>query len=295
MTSPSRTLQPRRRVLPGAWICLAIATALALTATAARAADFPLEIRPAAEASWGGSIQDVDKVLRSAAGELWCYFPGRTLKPILVEPKGGPITLFRRGPNGEYFVRLNTGGRLWAQHAFQFAHEFGHILANYDEHELRNKWFEESICEMASLFALRRMSETWKVRPPYPNWKDYSPALATYADERLRPARLPPGKRLADWYRENEALLRQDSCLRDKNTVVAAALLPLFEKRPESWQAIAWLNDGKSHGTRTFADYLGDWYARVPEKIRPIVRQIATEFAITIEEKTAENAASGGR
>ncbi len=218
---------------------------------------------------------------------MWPYFPGRTLKPILVEPKGGPVTLFRRGPNGEYLVRLNTGDRLWAQHAYQFAHEFGHILANYDEHEQCNKWFEESICEMASLFALRRMSETWKVRPPYANWKQYSPALAAYAKERIQAAPLPPGKTLAAWYRDNEPLLRKDPCLRDKNTIVAVALLPLFEKQPESWEAIAWLNDGASHGASTFARYLGDWFARVPERHRPAVREIARKFEITIEETKA--------
>ncbi len=262
-----------------------MAMALALAGSTARASDHPLDIRPAPGATWGGSLQDVDKVLRSAAAELWSYFPERTLKPILVEPKGGPITLFRRGPNGEYLVRLNTGDRLWAQHAYQFAHEFGHILASYDEHERNNKWFEESICEMSSLFVLRRMSETWKFRPPYSNWKEYSPALADYARQRMRTGQLPPGKTLAEWYRENEALLRQDPCLRDKNTVVAVALLPLFEQQPESWEAIAWLNDGASHGTRTFARYLGDWYARVPEKRRPIVRQIARQFSITIEDE----------
>ena len=37
------------------------------------------------------------------------YFPKRSLKPILVEPLGGPITLFDRGRNGEYRVRLDTG------------------------------------------------------------------------------------------------------------------------------------------------------------------------------------------
>jgi len=261
---------------------LAIAAALALTGPAACATDHPLDIHPIAGASWGGQIRDVEKVLHSAAETLWPYFPERTLKPILVEPKGGPITLFRRGSKGEYLVRLNTGDRLWAQHAYQFAHEFGHILANYDEYERPNKWFEESICEMASLFALRRMSETWKVRPPYPNWKDYGPALAKYADERIQTAQLPASKTLAQWYRENEPLLRQEPCLRDKNTIVAVALLPLFEKQPESWQAITWLNDGTAHGARTFAGYLGDWHARVPEKLRPLVRQIARKFAIEI-------------
>ncbi len=271
------------RCLPGTCTCLALATALALANPAARATDHPLDIRPVADASWGGEIQNVDRVLHSAADELWRYFPERALKPILVEPKGGPITLYRRGPNGEYLVRLNTGGRLWAQYSYQFAHEFAHILANYDERERCNKWFEESICETASLFVLRRMAERWKVRPPYPNWKDFGPSLAAFADDRIRAAQLPPGKTLAQWFRENEPLLRQEPCLRDKNTFVAAALLPLFDNQPEYWEAIAWLNDGASHDTRSFARYLGDWHARVPERLRPIVRQIAREFAVEVE------------
>ena len=94
------------------------------------------------------------------------------------------------------------------------------------------------------------MAETWRVRPPYPNWKDYGPSLAEYADDRIRAAQLPSGKTLAQWFRENEPLLRQEPCQRDKNTVVATALLPLFEKQPNNWEAVTWLNDGASHGSK---------------------------------------------
>jgi beta-glucosidase len=258
--------------------------ALALAVSAVRASVYPLDIRPAAGKPWGGAIQDVSQVLHSTAEVLWPYFPDRKLKPILVEPKGGPITLFRHGPRGEYLVRLNTGDRYWAQHAYQFAHEFAHILANFDEREVSNKWFEESICEMSSIFALRRMSETWKTQPPYPNWQDFAPALQRYADDRVQAGQLPPGKSLAQWYRENEPLLRKDPRLRDKNTIVAVALLPLFEKQPEGWEAITWLNDGASRGERTFARFLADWHARVPEKHQSFVRQIAAQFAIEIND-----------
>ena len=169
------------------------------------------------------------------------------------------------GSEGRVPRAAEHGRRHWAQHAYQFAHEFGHILANYDEHERHNKWFEESICETASLFVLRRMSETWKVRPPYPNWKDYIPALAKYADERIGPRSCRPARRSRSGTARTNRCSGKEPCLRDKNTVVAVALLPLFEKRPENWEAITWLNDGKPHGERTFARYLGDWHARVPE------------------------------
>jgi hypothetical protein len=289
MTVPPPIPQSRWRCLSGTYGSFAIATALLLTSQPARSASQPLDIRPAAEAPWGGRSQDVEKVLRSAAEALWPYFPERILKPILVEPKGGPITLYRRGPDGEYLMRLNTGNRAWAQHAYQFAHEFTHILANYDQNERRNKWFEESVCETASLFVLRRMSETWKVQPPYPNWKDYAPSLARYADERIRAGQLPPGKTLAGWYRENEPLLQRDACNWDKNVVVAAALLSLFEHQPKSWETIGWLNDCEPHGTRPFAAHLGDWHARVPARHRPFVRQVAGEFGIRIEGKKPDS------
>ncbi|MCY3017625.1 MAG: hypothetical protein NTW87_01155, partial [Planctomycetota bacterium] len=92
-----------------------------------------LDIRPKKGAPWGAGLEDVDKVLHAAAGELWKYVPGRQLPPILVEPKGGPITLFDRGPNGEFRVRLDTGDAYWAQYTYQFAHEFCHILCGNKE------------------------------------------------------------------------------------------------------------------------------------------------------------------
>ena len=154
-----------------------------------------LIIRPAPKAPWDASLRDVEKVLYSAADELWRYFPERSLPPLLVEPKGGPIVLFRRGPEGEYYVRLNTGNTYWSQYAFQFAHEFGHVLCGYREGERCNKWFEESLCETASLFALRGMSLTWKSDPPYPNWKSYAPALRDYAKSGWTARRCPRGRR----------------------------------------------------------------------------------------------------
>ena len=143
-----------------------------------------LTIRPNPEAAWG-AIENVHAVLQSTAEQLWQYFPGRRLDPILVEPKGGPIAIYQRGPHGEYQVRLGTGDLFWAQHAYQFAHEFCHILCNYNDTAHRNKWFEESLCETASLFALRKMSKAWAVHPPYPNWKDYAKAFSAYASERI--------------------------------------------------------------------------------------------------------------
>ncbi len=256
---------------------LAAFLALALQAEPAK-----IDIRPNAGAAWGAEIADVRKVLDAAASELAKHFPGREIAPILVEPAGGPITLFKRGANGEYQVRLATGKTLWAQYTFQFAHELCHILCGYDEDPHANKWFEESVCEAASLFVLRRSAETWKTSPPYPNWKDYAPHLKSYADDRTKAATLPGEKTFAQWYRDNEKELAKNAVDRDRNNVVAGQLLPLLEKDPSRWEAVAWLNTEKMDAATTFAQFLAAWHRNAPEKHRAFVKAVAALFEVEI-------------
>ncbi len=226
----------------------------------------PLDIRPNTKADWQASPNDVKAVLNSAARQLWKQFPDRELTPILVEPKGGPIVLFQRGENGEYRVRLATGQTYWSQYAFQFAHEMCHILCNYDGDVHRNKWFEESLCETASLYSLRAMADEWKTNPPYPNWKGYSSSLKQYADDRIAASPLPEGKSLADWFADHEATLYQNATNREMNNIVAVQLLPLLEENPANWEAVTWLNEAKSTQSQTFGEYLSDWHKHAPRE-----------------------------
>ena len=201
---------------------------------------------------------------------------------VVRHSRKGPITLFEKGPQGEIQVRLNVRGRRWAQFAFQFAHELGHIACHYDEDEDPNEWFEESVCEATSLFVLRRMAESWKTAPPYPNWKGYAKSLTAYADDRLKEFRLGEGETFAKWFRHQEAALRKDRHLRKLNGVVAGQLLLLLEKSPEHWPALAHLNDGKASATDSFADFLRGWRSRVSEKHHAFVDRIAALFGVDL-------------
>ena len=241
-----------------------------------------LDIRPNKN-GWGAAPADVKAVLHSAARPLWKQFPDRELKPILVNPKGGPIVLFRRGENGEYFVRLDTGQQFWSQYAYQFAHEMCHILAKYDEDVHRNKWFEESLCETASLFALRAMAEQWKTKAPYPNWRGYSTSLKQYADDRIAASQLPEGQTLAGWFADHEATLYREATNRKLNNVVAVQLLPLLEEEPGRWESITWLNEAKSTQSQTFGDYLADWHKHAPQKHRAFVKSVGERFGVEVE------------
>ena len=241
---------------------------------------------------WGGAqLADIQKVCESSAGELWKHFPDRKLPPIIVEHgNNGPIVLYKKGPRGEHIVRLDVEGNHWSQFAYQFSHEFCHILTNYHPRESKkNKWLVESLCETASLYAMRQMAETWKPSPPFPNWRSYAPHLRQYADNaRVKKAlRIAPGATLGQWYRENADALRKKGDQRDKNKVPASAMLAMLEANPTDWQAVGAMNLSLPDKGDTFEAFLADWLARTPDKHKKFVKKVADLFEITIPAKAA--------
>lgn len=236
---------------------------------------------------WGeASTNDIETVLHSVASVLLEHFPGRHLDPIVVSHSDtDPFTLFERGPNNEYRVQLTVSGRYWAGYAYEFAHELSHILSNYEHRGYSsritdNQWFEESLCEVASLYALKELSVVWALSPPYPEWAAHAPMFARYARHHLNEShrRLPQGVSLAAWFERNERDLAQTPYLRGKNELVANALLPLFDEDPRIWEAIGYLNS-QVHGGN-FRDYLQAWHASAPDEYKDVIRHIARLFGI---------------
>jgi hypothetical protein len=252
---------------------------------------------------WGGAErEDVENLLQSVARELWVYFPGQRLNTIVVAPtERHPVAGYAKGPQGEYFVYLSARGRHWSQYAYQFAHEFAHILSNYERngHVLvrRNQWFDESLCETASLFALRRLGASWLKGDtvPYPHWQAYGTAFQTYAQDLLsQPHRaLPPKKMFAEWYQGNAGMLDHNPYGRERDELVAGMLLPLFEEYPEGWGALSYLNLEESDATGPFQAYLQNWHRNTPERHRPFVARIIELFGYPVAGLTSRNAAGG--
>ena len=147
-----------------------------------------------------------------------------------------------------------------------------------------HRWFAEAIAFISAIIAMRKMSETWKVRPSYLSWRSCSAGIRQKADDWITNAKLLPGTTLAQWFHENEPLLQRDPTPKEPVKVVAVALLPLFQQEPRCHEAMQWIDDD-THGS--FTEYLQDWHARVPETHRSVVQRIAGEFGLEIEEKTA--------
>eukprot|EP00048_Salpingoeca_helianthica_P019838 m.245875 g.245875 ORF g.245875 m.245875 type:complete len:422 (+) comp39446_c0_seq1:152-1417(+) len=144
------------------------------------------------------SAANILALLRSAAREILVHAAVQEFGFPAVHvyaAENSPITLFKpREQDGATEVGLTSRETYWGQYSFQFAHELCHTLVGHTDAGLRgrlahsvscNDWFEESLCEMASLFTLRAMGRTWQVSAPYSNWTDFAPHLTAYAAQRI--------------------------------------------------------------------------------------------------------------
>ena len=236
--------------------------------------------------------ENIEAVLRSAAEMIWRHCPDTRWEVSgfhVFHRDDTPITLDELTGDGRIAIGLATGELFWAQYAFQFAHEFAHALAGHSNdwralHRVRpnpNHWIEESLCEVASLFALRAMGREWAQQAPYPNWRGFAPALNSYAAERMAAAEKvqPADGDFAAWFRAEEDSLRADACQRGKNAVVAVALLPLFEAEPAGWEALTFMNRLPATADQARAARFADWQRAAPEAQRAFIGRVANRFA----------------
>lgn len=232
---------------------------------------------------WGvADKNEVESVLNAVADELTARVPVGLAVPIVVaHTEREPMVLYAKGGKGEYQVRLHAKDRRWGEYIYEFAHELCHIMSNYDAHggiasRKYNQWFEETLCETASLYTLRSMAVTWQTDPPRAGWEAHAKKLGAFAELLISEGHreLPEGTSLAGWLRENEETLRNEPYLRDKNEIVARLLLPLFENDPDGVASLHYLNLDPADARSNLEEYLHCWYDRAPARHKTFVASI---------------------
>jgi hypothetical protein len=271
--------------------CLSVSGAMRAANDPAIFAPKPLDIQMQPVGFGRASPADITAVLRSAGSEIWKYCPRTQLDGIEVYRRTDhPQTDFKRTLSGRISIGLATKDTLWAQYSFQFAHEFCHAIANFSNNRRRfvrrlpdaNLWLEESLCETASLFTLRAMSRTWLTAPPHRAWRGYAPWFNDYVEHRiaLPEHQLPAGTPFIVWFRENQTALRQNAAIRDRNTIIAIQLLPIFEAEPRGWETVAFLN--RDSPNKSLAQHLAEWRSECPQDLHPFVTRLAAVFAVKL-------------
>ena len=239
--------------------------------------------------NWGtGSPEFIKSLLENVAEHLTRNFREGVHATIEVENSPlGPKILRRIPGQTTYTILLNTSNSYWAQYSYQFAHEFCHLVSNYEQQFGRpNQWIDETICETASLFTLRSMGVTWKEKPPYPYSQSFAQHLTAYADTRAAEveAQAPDDEAWEGWFRRHEARSRNEQPYdRDGNLIVALRLLPLFEQYPEGWNAIRSLPASQEG----ISQYLTDWKEQAYQGDRAFITRI--EAALGIRNRQSPN------
>ena len=228
-------------------------------------------------------------VCNSAAMTVARFFPKRKFKPILIlkADNGYPVKLDRRGPNGESQVMLSIGnGWAWSQIAYQFSHEFTHILINEDRPRSGpNHWINEAFCEAVSYHAIRQMSKEWTAHPPYPNWRSFAKHHGTYVDNLTKKEKArPDGMEFKVWFKENENALRLGKRYPKYNLYkfVSYQFYQIIKKDPSQLAAIIHLNDGLQNPGMSTRNYLARWKSALPAGHKAFADQIAAVFGISL-------------
>jgi hypothetical protein len=228
-------------------------------------------------------------VCNSAAMAIARYYPKRTFKPILI-PKadnGFPVKLDRQGPKGESQVMLSiSDGYVWNQIAYQFAHEFTHILINEGQPGAGpNHWINEAFCEVASYQALKQMAKEWESHPPYSNWKGYAKHHSSYADKYLGKEKArPEDMDFKVWFKKNEAALR----LGKRHPKYGLYKYPAYQfyqiikEDPSQLGALAYLNYGLTHSGISTKEYLARWKYVLPPVHKPFADKVAGVFGYSL-------------
>ena len=234
--------------------------------------------------NWGNvNPLDARAVALSAGNEVLKNIPGLSLEKIILKNKapGSPITLFKRGDNGEYLISVNIDGLFWAQLSYQFSHELMHVVTNYGNTKSDpNQWFEEAICEAASIQAIKDMSVSWQTNPPYPNFKSYSANLASYYESLVteNSRYLSSGDSIEAWYLREKNSLRADPGQRNKNEVVGTQLFFFLNAEPERWRAVKYLNIGNFSGNPSLKQYLAEWQSELPSDLKYVAVTVSSWF-----------------
>ena len=212
--------------------------------------------------NWGAvSLRAIHGVVESAYALLVEAFEKEPEDVIHITPwnQEYPLVVHDRRP---YQMYLCARDSYWSQYVYQFSRELCRILTNFDRAgQHRHKWFEESLCELSSLFVLHRLAETWAESPPAGVFEaaDFAPNHREYAEYVEAEYIISSGEDVSGWLAENISVLETSPAESKLNGVVAAALLDRFREDPSLWGECGWLNHWDPEGDETFPDYLDSW------------------------------------
>ncbi|WP_296055814.1 hypothetical protein [uncultured Amphritea sp.] len=233
--------------------------------------------------TWPASQSFITTALVNNIANSFIEMAGQTTFPKLLvvnEPsRDCPMANFEKvGDRTIIFLCSNSGG-LWSKIAYQLSHELCHVHANFAEQRGHTfKWLEESFCELSSFCNMLKMSRDWEQQAPLPFMQSYYPSLNEYVQNMLE--RITKPEQFTDWLNSNFESLKADSCIREKNSIIALQLMPLFIKDNKAWKAVGYINNWAVSAEDTLSDYVNAWETVCPEDLKQTVKEIGSILGV---------------
>ena len=186
---------------------------------------------------------------------------------------GSPAVWLHADGSTTAWVIVDIGERAWAQLAYQFGHELGHVTANsWLPHAAPKppcQWLEESLVEAFSLRGLGRLGAAWRRAPPFPGDNGYGEAIAAYRsnvldDYRRLAAEQGGTSDLKAWFARNRAQVEVGG-LNPFARAASLVMLAEYERTPTCVEAIGALNRWPGRTALPLREYLNQWEASCVE------------------------------
>jgi len=225
---------------------------------------------------WGGMIPNsavqVLELMRRACLEDVRLVSDRQPTRIRVDEhtSGPPAVWLHADGSTTAWIVVDIGERAWAQLAYQFGHELGHVAANsWLPHAVPKgpcQWLEEALVEAFSLRGLGRLGATWRRTPPFPGDNAYGEAITAYRSKILEDYRRLAADQggLGDaraWFARHRARIEAGDGLNAYARAASLLILAEYERAPACLAAIGALNRWPGRTALPLGDYLDQWKA----------------------------------
>lgn len=216
---------------------------------------------------WNTPLLDSTQKLADAVYEIFSIFVGKELEhDILVYndlSQGYPLAHYEKN-NDCWEVTLScASGTHWSQVGYQLAHELCHLYSNHSlSRGHKHKWFEESLCECASLAVLTKLGADWinfAISSYNPN---YGTSITNYIND-VKGGVVQKFDRndvFSSWLSSVIPQLETSSTQRELNKVVAVFMFDsLLSNSPNAWSAVTTLNIWDCFKDVDFNSFVDNW------------------------------------
>jgi hypothetical protein len=243
---------------------------------------------------WGGSPQGTARLVVSRMRDVSlsgvALLSDRQPQQLEIDghTSGYPHVELQQKPADTAFIAVDIGTRAWAQLAYQFGHELGHVLCNSwapgSQPKPPCQWLEEAMVEAFSLRGLGLLAEGWARDPPIAGSAAYGAAIRKYRDDQVEKYRMAgssdPVADTAAWFHAKRDALDGLNGLYPAEGPAVVAFLAEFERDKGCIEDMGAVNRWPKRSGVPIETYLGLWQAscaeikapgHMPDRVRDIL------------------------